>query len=76
MVNGAEVSADDLTVDSNVTYRARDRYRHVSGDLVRTCREDQLWTGEQPVFEGNGFLYYTGFAVNVTNTVITMNYLP
>ncbi|KAI0235778.1 Sushi, von Willebrand factor type A, EGF and pentraxin domain-containing protein 1, partial [Lamellibrachia satsuma] len=50
-VNGAEVSFDDLTVDSNVTYRARDRYRHVSGDLVRTCREDQLWTGEQPVFE-------------------------
>ena len=52
-VNGADVIIDKLTVGSNVTYRARDRFRHVSGDLVRTCREDQLWTGEQPVFEGD-----------------------
>ena len=51
-VNGGEVFVDKLTVGSKVTYRARDRFRHVSGDLVRTCREDQLWTGKQPVFEG------------------------
>ncbi|KAI0232225.1 hypothetical protein LSAT2_017431, partial [Lamellibrachia satsuma] len=50
-VNGADAYVDNLTVGSEVTYRARDRYRHVSGDFVRTCREDQLWTGEQPVFE-------------------------
>ena len=36
-----------------MTYRHQDNYRYVGGDLVRTCREDELWTGEQPVFEGN-----------------------
>ncbi len=53
-VNGADLIIDKLTVGSKVTYRTRrDRFRHVSGDLVRTCREDKLWTGELPVFEGN-----------------------
>ncbi|KAK2182995.1 hypothetical protein NP493_328g02002 [Ridgeia piscesae] len=50
-VSGADVISDKLTVGSKVTYRRRDHFRHVSGDLVRTCREDQLWTGEEPVFE-------------------------
>ncbi|KAK2192700.1 hypothetical protein NP493_25g07031 [Ridgeia piscesae] len=51
-VNGADLIIDKLTVGSKVTYRTRrDRFRHVSGDLVRTCREDKLWTGELPVFE-------------------------
>ena len=52
-VNGADVIINKLTVGSKVTYRARDRFRHASGDLVRTCREDKLWTGEKPVFEGD-----------------------
>ena len=52
-VRGADVISDKLTVGSKVTYRRRDHFRHVSGDLVRTCRENQLWTGEQPVFEGD-----------------------
>ena len=52
-VSGADVISDKLTVGSKVTYRRRDHFRHVSGDLVRTCREDQLWTGEEPVFEGD-----------------------
>ncbi|KAI0238242.1 hypothetical protein LSAT2_011135 [Lamellibrachia satsuma] len=50
-VIGALVSIGNLTVGSNVTYRAQNTYRHVGGDLVRTCREDKLWTGEQPVFK-------------------------
>ena len=52
-VIGALVSIGNLTVGSNVTYRAQNTYHHVSGDLVRTCREDELWTGKQLVFQGN-----------------------
>ena len=52
-VIGALVSIGNLTVGSNVTYRAQNTYHHVRGDLVRTCREDELWTGKQPVFQGN-----------------------
>ena len=52
-VIGAVAAVGNLTVGSKVTYRHHDNYRHVGGDLVRTCREDELWTGEQPVFKGN-----------------------
>ncbi|KAI0229120.1 P-selectin [Lamellibrachia satsuma] len=50
-VIGAKVSIGILTVGSNVTYQPQDTYHHVGGDLVRTCREDKLWSGKQPVFE-------------------------
>ena len=49
---GGVRSVGSLTVGSKVTYQPADRYRHVSGDLVRTCGEDEHWDGEQPVFEG------------------------
>ena len=52
-VIGALVSIGNVTVGAKVSYRAQNTYCHVGGDLVRTCREDGLWTGEQPVFQGN-----------------------
>ena len=52
-VIGAVATAGNLIVGSKVTYRHQDNYRHVGGDLVRTCREDELWTGKQPEFKGN-----------------------
>ncbi|KAI0231624.1 hypothetical protein LSAT2_018021 [Lamellibrachia satsuma] len=50
-VIGALVSIGNVTVRAKVSYRAQNTYSHVGGDLVRTCREDGLWTGEQPVFQ-------------------------
>ena len=49
---GGVRSVGSLTVGSKVTYQPADHYRHISGDLVRTCGEDEHWDGEQPVFEG------------------------
>ena len=49
---GGVRSVGSLTVGSKVTYQPEDRYRYVSGDLVRTCGEDEHWDGKQPVFEG------------------------
>ena len=49
---GGVRSVGSLTVGSKVTYQPADRYRHVSGDLVRTCGENEHCDGEQPVFEG------------------------
>ena len=51
-VHGGIVSVGGLTVGSTVTYKAQNKYRHVGGDLVRTCRVDQLWTRVEPVFRG------------------------
>ena len=51
-VVGGELSVRSLTVGSTVTYRPKQTYRHVRGDLIRTCREDELWSGELPVFKG------------------------
>ncbi|KAI0227874.1 hypothetical protein LSAT2_021636 [Lamellibrachia satsuma] len=48
---GGVHSVGNLTVGSKVTYQPEDRYRLVSGDLVRTCGEDEHWDGKQPVFE-------------------------
>ena len=50
---GAVATVGNLSIGSKVMYRPQDNYRYVGGDLVRTCREDELWTGEQPVFNGN-----------------------
>ncbi|KAK2138140.1 hypothetical protein NP493_8681g00002 [Ridgeia piscesae] len=50
-VVGGELSVRSLTVGSTVTYRPKQTYRHVRGDLIRTCREDELWSGELPVFK-------------------------
>lgn len=45
-------SEGPLTVRSTITYRPQSAYRHVSGNLTRSCGEDELWSGGQPVFEG------------------------
>ena len=50
-VVGGVVSLGNLTVGSEVTYEPSYGQRHVGGDLVRICGEDELWGGEQPVFE-------------------------
>ena len=52
-VIGSNVTIGKLTVGSKVTYQPLSTYRHVGGDLERTCREDELWSGEHPVFEGS-----------------------
>ena len=52
-VIGSVVTIGGLMVGSKVTYKALSTYSHVGGDLERTCREDELWSGELPVFEGS-----------------------
>lgn len=51
-VVGGVLSVGGLTVGANVTYRPQYAYRYVSGDLTRSCGEDELWSGEHPAFEG------------------------
>ncbi|KAI0220809.1 CUB and sushi domain-containing protein 1 [Lamellibrachia satsuma] len=48
---GGTLSVESLTVGSVVTYQLQDGYRHVGGDLSRTCGEDKLWNGTQPQFQ-------------------------
>lgn len=31
------------------------RHRHVSGDLIRTCNENETWTGTPPVCKGKQY---------------------
>lgn len=39
----------------NLSCSDKRRHRHVSGHLIRTCSENETWTGTPPVCEGRQY---------------------